>query len=331
MASRDGDPAATRRLADQVRRTEDVTGVQLRMHQLGGSVPPGFEARAVDSGDLAALVPDGFASVDAAGGLARSGRPLLDALLADGARIDMPAEGTAITFVASTTLSVSASTTTAENVAVHTQDPVLTDAEVSVETIAASVTVSRQVLDRSDVDQFLNVELRRALDQEQELRLVQGLLESATTVACNTASQRDVARCTLQAARVASDQRNAPVRVIAWHPRRWWWLHASELDTASSRYAQVMANLAASGPVRHVFSHQLVQTSQAGQDVIFTLAGDSLRYGEEPARVTVTAGEHSGSGTVRFTAYRYVAWTPLYTAQVAAVSGSGLNSPAAFA
>lgn len=326
----DGDPIAGRRLAEHNKRTEERHGVEFRPSEHGGWALP--EARAADSVDLAGLVPAAFAAVAAAGGLPRSDRPFLDAMLADGARIDMPQQGVQVTFVASTTASVSATTTSSENVNVSTNDVVMVDQQVDVDTVAASIVVSRQVVHRSDADEFIGRELRKALDEEQERRFVARLLAGATGVASNTVSHRWVGSTVLQAARAGADVRKQPTRVIAWHPRRWLWLSSTHSDTTGATFDTVMAQLAAGGHARHVLSHQLLETgSLAGRDVVIAANGDDIRYGEEPPRVFVAPQPGASTLSARLTAFRYVAWTPLFASQVAATTGAGLVAPATLA
>jgi hypothetical protein len=235
--------------------------------------------------------------------------------------------------MASATQSVTASVAN-ENVAQNATDVLVVDSEKPVEAVAASIVVSRQAVDRSPTaDAFINAELLRALDQEQERRFVAQLLAAPpTVVASNTASHRSVAVCTLQAMRAGSDIRHQATRIIGWHPRRFAWLSATRSDTTASTFDTVMAQLEQGGHVQHVFSHALLQTgSLAGQDTVVTMNGGDVRYAEEPPRVFVDNSSQVSPLMVRLTAFRYVAWSPLFASQVAAVSGTGLAAPSSFA
>jgi hypothetical protein len=327
----DGDVMARQRLGDQTRRAQEIAGAEFRAHAHGGWAVP--EPRAVASSALAGLVPEGFAIGDA-GGLPRSARPFLDAILVDGGRAELPDVGTRVTFLASTTQSITASVQS-ENAVSPATDIIAADSEVTVEAVAASIIVSRQVFDRSpaETDQFIGAELRRAVDEEQERRFVSGLLAGGVSaVAANTASQRSVGAAVLQAARVGADIRKQPTRVLAWHPRRWLWMSFLRNDTTSSTMDDVFYELQAGGHVQNVMSHALLQTgSLAGQDTVVAMCGSDVRYAEEPSiRAYIDRSSQAGPLGVRIWGYRYAAWAPIYPTQIGAASGSGLAAPAAF-
>jgi hypothetical protein len=331
LAAHNGDPLASRRLGEQNVYAEEVTGAELRTHATPGFVPPGLEQRAGSSTTMAGLVPDGFA-VDAAAGLAgRPSRPLLDALMASGAAFDLPPVGVDATIMVSTTQSLTASSTSGENVTVNQVDVVGVDSTRPVQAVVASIVVSRQAFDRGTIDGFINSELRRAVEAEQERLLVQQLLGSSLSfVAANTSEQVSVGKTVLQAARAASDVRGTPTRIIAWHPRRLLWM--SSLRSSASQMDDVFHNLADEGHIVNVQSGALLASTIGSQDKVITMNGADVRYGEEPAiRAYIDPSSQAGPLGVRIFGYRYFSSHVAYPSQVGCASGAGLAAPAAFA
>lgn len=327
IAAHNADPLARQRLGEQTRRAQEMTGVELRADQ--GHVPPGLEQRAVGTSGLAGLIPKGF-TVGAAGGLPRTNRPLLDAVLADGGAADLPRYGTSMTVVASATQSMTASSTSAENVTVPQTDIIGVDSLQAVQPVVASITVSRQVADRADADAFINEELAKAVDDEQERLFVQGILSSTVSfVSCATATQVVVGKSVLQAARVGSDIRGTPTRIVAWHPRRHLWMSSQRTDT--QQLDDVFANLYQAGTFMPVQSGALLASTIGSQDKVITMNGRDVRYAEEPSiRAYIDPSSGAGPLQVRIFGYRYMSQHFLYPSQIGCVTGAGLSAPVAF-
>jgi hypothetical protein len=338
------DPMARRRLAERNSRAEDHYQAEHRAGDpFGGLLMPGYsEVRASSSGSFGALSPAG-AALGAAGGLARSAAPLVNALLADGAEAELPPTGSTFTYSMGTTQGVVGVSQTSENSAVTPSDVTFIDSTSPVRTIVASVLVSRQSFERAPArtDAFVRAELGRAIESETERQVIDGsgssgeltgLLRSAgISVVTNTvASQTQVGRSVLQAMRLGADARKAPTKVVCWAPRRFYWMGTQRSDV--SLLDDVFFELAEQGWVTNVLSGggPVTAGTSADQDRILALNGSDVALALDAPRVYVDTNSQASPGSVRIVSYRYAGLGLRYASAVSAVSGMALISPPAF-
>ncbi|MGH9151150.1 MAG: phage major capsid protein [Acidimicrobiales bacterium] len=317
------DERARARLAEHRGRVAQVVGV---------------EHRAAASSAFGGLVPPGFLS-DAAGTLPRPGRPLLDALLADGAGVPLPPTGVTLTVPVAAT-GFGGRSQTAENAAATADDLTFVDREVPVVTIVGRANIARQALERGGpgLDAMLSADLAAAIDAEQERHLVagsgaggemHGILSTtdAGFVSCTATTGNGQAGCVLQAARLGGEERRTPTRIIAATPTRI--LHW--VNDANGDHPNAVLRESDADRFQLVRSFGIPTTLGAGtdEDRVVTLNGRDVAYAEEPV-VRLRGLTDVGDGTIAVIGYRYAAMAVRFPTHLQTVSGSGLSTPAAF-
>ena len=161
---RGGDASFFRDLLNQ--GTNPGANERLLRHQAHASGP---EARAVESSELAGLVPPAYL-LDEFAPIARAGRPLLEIVRGE----DLPPQGMVLNVPHGTTGTVVASQT-GQNQSVTSQDYAATDLPVPVRTVSGRQEVSRQSLDRGyNVDSIIMADLAGAYSAELDRQAIAG-------------------------------------------------------------------------------------------------------------------------------------------------------------
>lgn len=252
---------------------------------------------------------------------------------------------------------------TADNAAVSDTDATTNSVQANVKTIAGQQDVAMQLLDQSPVafDQVIFADLAedhavrtdlQVIDGSNAANQVRGILQigSVDTTAYTDASPT-VAELYPKIADSANEiatNRFRPATHIFMHPRRWYWMLAA-VDSSSrplvtmaaqgpqnSLAAALPGNPAAEGgpvgvtPFGPVWLDANIPTAEGGgtEDVIIVTRADELYLWESAVRTRVLQEVGSGTLTVRFQLFNYLAFMPDRRPEsTSIVSGTGLAAP----
>lgn len=315
--------------------------------------------RAANTGSFAGLIVPQYL-VEQAALVARAGRPTANIVT----KLELPDDGMTLVIPKGTTGSTVASQAT-ENTNVSSTDPVYTNINVPVVTIAGQVDVSRQSLERgSGTDELTYLDLAGAYAVELDRQVLVGTgtnnqflgiyntagVNQATAFAAAATPQTMYTKTAGQLNAIETTRFLAPT-VIVMHPRRWNWLLTQfdaqnrplvipntngpfnalgvakePIDTPSSIPVGWMLGLP-------VITDASVQTAQGTgpEDVMYVMRVEDLLLWEDgdgmpkELRFEQTLGNQL---TVKLVAYNYAAFTAArYPTSVGLVGG---NSGAGF-